>query len=113
MAEAIKQGAKMLSDLCPYCNVPLFRIDNEVKCVVCNRRIILVKGDEEERRAKTAVVLIELRDILEGKIKQLNMELPGLSLEELKYHLEILELLLKVLSETNKLIERLLPGRGL
>ncbi len=103
----------MLSDLCPYCYVPLFRIGDEVRCVVCNRRIILVKGDEEERRAKAAVALIELRDILEEKIKQLNTVLPELSIEELKDNLEILELLLKVLSETNKLIEKLLPGRGL
>ncbi len=37
----------MLSDQCPECNAPLFRINGEVWCPRDNKRVVIVKEGEE------------------------------------------------------------------
>ena len=37
MAESLRAGATMLSDNCPVCNSPLFRLKDKVFCVNCGR----------------------------------------------------------------------------
>lgn len=46
MAELLRKGASMLSEACPECGTPLFRLKSgEVICPSCNRPVKLVKGD--------------------------------------------------------------------
>jgi len=46
MAELLRKGASMLSESCPECGTPLFRLKSgEVTCPSCNRPVRMVKGD--------------------------------------------------------------------
>src|SRR4030042_592455 len=46
MAELLRRGASMLSEACPVCGTPLFRLQSgEIVCPSCNRPVRLVKGD--------------------------------------------------------------------
>ena len=46
MAELLRRGASMLSEACPECGTPLFRLKSgEIICPSCNRPVKLVKGD--------------------------------------------------------------------
>jgi UPF0148 protein len=44
MADLLKSGATMLSDTCPVCSSPLFRIKGEVFCAKCNKPVVYEKA---------------------------------------------------------------------
>ena len=46
MADVLKAGGTMLQDTCPECGSPLFKIKDEVWCLSCNKRVIIVKEGE-------------------------------------------------------------------
>jgi UPF0148 protein len=46
MAELLRKGARMMSEACPECGTPLFRLKSgEIICPSCNRPVKVVKGD--------------------------------------------------------------------
>jgi len=47
MADMLRRGATMLSEQCPVCSSPLFKLHDETFCVKCNRRVVIVKEGEE------------------------------------------------------------------
>lgn len=71
MADLLRQGATMLSDQCPECNSPLFRINGEVWCPRDNKRIMIVK-EGEEARGEAAVSLAEVERTILAKIQDSN-----------------------------------------
>jgi len=44
MADLLKSGATMLSDTCPVCGSPLFRVKGEVLCAKCNKPVVYEKA---------------------------------------------------------------------
>ncbi len=44
MADLLKSGATMLSDTCPVCGSPLFRVKGEVFCAKCNKPVVYEKA---------------------------------------------------------------------
>lgn len=52
MADMLRRGATMLSEQCPVCNSPLFKLHDEIFCVKCNRRVVIVKEGEEVPEVK-------------------------------------------------------------
>ena len=51
MAELLRKGASMLSESCPICGTPLFKLrSGEVICPNCNRPIRYVEPDEDTAR---------------------------------------------------------------
>lgn len=72
MAELLKSGATMLSELCPECGNPLFKIKNEVLCVKCNKPVVIVKATESEIRALAPIILAEVEQTIISKIRELN-----------------------------------------
>jgi len=40
MADLLKSGATMLSDICPVCGSPLFKVKGEVFCAKCNKPVV-------------------------------------------------------------------------
>jgi UPF0148 protein len=63
-AELLTQGAAMLSESCPICNSPLFKLKNgDVVCPV-HGKIYLVKTDEEEKKVKKDIILSSTEDEL-------------------------------------------------
>jgi len=48
IAELLRKGATMLSESCPECNTPLFRLkDGSLFCPMCNKPVVVVSGDAE------------------------------------------------------------------
>lgn len=75
MADALRSGAKMLADVCPVCNSPLFEIKSQIWCLKCNKRVIRVSSDEEVEEAFTGITLNELVKTLTTKIEEVNIAL--------------------------------------
>jgi len=52
MADMLRRGATMLSEQCPMCSSPLFKLHDETFCVKCNRRVVMIKEGEEVPQMK-------------------------------------------------------------
>ena len=48
MAELLRKGATMLSESCPECNTPLFKLkDGSLVCPMCNKPVVMVSADAD------------------------------------------------------------------
>jgi len=48
MGELLRKGATMLSESCPECNTPLFRLkDGSLLCPMCNKPVVVVSADAD------------------------------------------------------------------
>ncbi|MEM2907517.1 MAG: Sjogren's syndrome/scleroderma autoantigen 1 family protein [Candidatus Odinarchaeota archaeon] len=80
MADMLRAGASMLSITCPKCNTPLFKYKGEIYCVNCDRRVKIVKEEEDqqvEEGKSHPSDLTELEMAVVDKIKNLNNILRG------------------------------------
>ena len=75
MADLLKSGATMLSDACPQCHSPLFKVKNELLCVKCNRPVVVVKATEDESNVVAAQALGKLEQTALMKINEINSSL--------------------------------------
>ncbi len=75
MADLLKSGATMLSDTCPQCHSPLFKVKNELLCVKCNRPVVVVKATEDESNVVAAQALGKLEQTALMKINEINSSL--------------------------------------
>lgn len=75
MAELLKGGNVMLSDSCPDCKVPLFKLrDGKVICPSCERVVIYVKHGEEYV-AKRYQAIEEMLNTITNKLVELNVSI--------------------------------------
>lgn len=72
MADLLRRGATMLADACPQCGSPLFKVDDDIYCVRCDRRIVYAESDEEVETQAVRILIPELKETLIGKLKVLN-----------------------------------------
>ena len=72
MAELLRQGATMLADACPQCGSPLFKVQDDIYCAKCDRRIVYAESDEEVEVIAVKTLIPELRETLINKLKDLN-----------------------------------------
>ena len=72
MAELLRQGATMLADACPQCGSPLFKVQDDIYCAKCDRRIVYAESDEEVEVQAVKTLIPELRETLINKLKALN-----------------------------------------
>ena len=79
MAEVLKAGGDILSEICPNCKVPLVRVGGSVFCPVCNTRFLLVSSDEAAGLAQLEVTLNALISVAESRIRELVSALSMLS----------------------------------
>lgn len=68
MANLLKSGATMLFEHCPQCGSPLFKIQNEIWCSKCNKKVVKVKKGEELShstllKAIEKIVLLKLKEV--------------------------------------------------
>lgn len=80
MADLLRAGATMLSEICPDDKVPIFRLSSgEMICPVCNRKVILVKSTEAGKAAEKAeaesAAASEMEDVLMVKINDLKQKM--------------------------------------
>ncbi|ARM75693.1 Sjogren's syndrome/scleroderma autoantigen 1 family protein [Acidianus manzaensis] len=103
-AELLRQGATMLSESCPICNSPLFKLKSgDIVCPV-HGKVYLVKSDEEEAKIKREFSLDSVEGILiDGilvvakKIKEDPMDSENI-MQMIKY-LDALERLKRITSQ--------------
>jgi len=72
MADLLRRGATMLADACPQCGSPLFKVEDDIYCAKCDRRIVYADPDEEVETQAVMNLIPELRETLIGKLKSLN-----------------------------------------
>ncbi|MCS7107790.1 MAG: Sjogren's syndrome/scleroderma autoantigen 1 family protein [Sulfolobales archaeon] len=99
MSELLRAGAVMLSESCPICSLPLFKLKSgEVICPT-HGRVQIVKSDEEILSITTTASLDELERVTVSAINKLRKELEDSDVsendidvvKELSAWLEILE----------------------
>ena len=75
MANLLKSGATMLSDTCPQCKSPLFKLKDELLCVKCNRPVVVIKATDDESGVVAAQALGRLEQTTLMKIDEINSAL--------------------------------------
>ena len=72
MSELLRSGATMLSQVCPVCNTPLFRVNGQLLCPKCNRNVVVVKEGEEETVAVSISVFGDLENTVLNKMREID-----------------------------------------
>ena len=75
MADILKMGGTMLPELCPECSSPLFNVQNEVWCINCNKRVIIVKEGEPIPDLIDSTVLSNVEKILFMKLQETSQQI--------------------------------------
>ncbi|MHA1650391.1 MAG: Sjogren's syndrome/scleroderma autoantigen 1 family protein [Candidatus Helarchaeota archaeon] len=76
MAFLLREGHTLLSNACPQCNSPLFKMKSgEIYCASCDRKVLIVKDDEQIDIILQNKILDETMKILSVKIKELNRQI--------------------------------------
>ena len=89
MAELLRKGATMLSQTCPQCKVPLFKLrDGTIICPVCKRKVVFMKENGTIDESIT-LVIEKLRGTLLTKLVKIVDELE--QTDELDKILKLLE----------------------
>jgi len=107
MADMLRAGATMLSEVCPQCGSPLFKLKSgEIVCPL-HGRVYLVKTEEEAEKATTYAILESLERNVVKILIDIQKSLPSIKdPEELEYKarnliawLEVLERILRLRKE--------------
>jgi len=75
MAELLKSGAVMLSQACPVCKTPLFKLlSGDIICPRCKKRVIITSREEEATTAvRSENILSNLENLALSKIEDLTL----------------------------------------
>jgi UPF0148 protein len=71
MAELLRRGATMLAESCPQCGSPLLKVQDDIYCATCDRRIVYAESDEEAETQAVKVLIPQLRETLIRKLSSL------------------------------------------
>jgi UPF0148 protein len=72
MADLLKSGATMLSDVCPVCGTPLFKVKGEVFCAKCNKPVVYQKAMSPQATLSPGYLLDSVEMTVIGKISEAN-----------------------------------------
>ncbi len=76
MAQLIRAGATLTSYTCPVCGTPLLRLKTgEYYCANCDRPVVIVRSDAEEKEVMIKYGLMDIRDTLYERLVMINNEL--------------------------------------
>jgi UPF0148 protein len=102
MAELLRSGATMLQDICPVCNSPLFKVDDEIQCAKCGYRPAAVPRAASKSENVTKV-LARMNSTAVRKVGELEIEIAKTTdLDKLSKLAELTLLFLRIL----RLIEK-------
>lgn len=106
MAQMIRQGAILTQYTCPVCGTPLLRLrSGKYYCAKCDREVVVVKSDEEEKEVTIRYGLITIRDSLFLKVLQVAKEMGNATdVDDINRYAATLTTLLNAMSIVNKLI---------
>lgn len=72
MADLLKSGATMLSDICPECGSPLFRVKGDIFCAKCNKPVVYARATGPQATVSQSVLLETVEQTIVGKISETN-----------------------------------------
>ena len=72
MADLLKAGATMLFEHCPQCGSPLFKIQDEVWCTNCDKKVLIIKRSEDIPDTSTAILLNDIETTVVSKLQEVN-----------------------------------------
>jgi len=76
MAQLIRAGATLTSYTCPVCGTPLLRLKTgEYYCANCDKPVVVVRSDAEEKEVMIRYGLMNIRDTLYERLVMINNEL--------------------------------------
>lgn len=108
MADALRSGAKMLSEVCPVCNSPLFDVKGELRCVTCDKPVVLVRDESESATVLMPAVLSELNYVLLSKVEELTAKLSrAMEIEEVTSLSTALNALLTLFQKSSEIRQRI------
>ncbi|MCS7137950.1 MAG: hypothetical protein N3H84_08655 [Candidatus Caldarchaeum sp.] len=108
MSDALRSGAKMLSEVCPVCNSPLFEVGGELRCIRCDKPVVKVREESEIMSASTPLILTQLENAISAKIDGLTHLLQRTTEpEEIRQISETITSLVKLFHESRRLSELL------
>src|SRR6266702_2531399 len=72
MADLLKSGATMLSDVCPECGNPLFRVKGDIFCAKCNKPVVYARATGPQATVSPSLLLETVEQTIVGKISETN-----------------------------------------
>ena len=70
MANMLRKGASLLSQSCPQCGAPLFKIKGEIYCPACEKKVVIVKEGEQIPLNVEGSTLSDVSLILHEKLRE-------------------------------------------
>jgi len=106
MADWLRSGATMLTESCPECSSPLFKVNEEIWCLKCNKKVIKVREGEAPALVEKSILLEELEKSLLAKLKDLKVKLSSEEdPEKIKQLGELMLLLLELIDKTRSYLK--------
>lgn len=104
MSELLKSGATMLSKTCPECGSPLFKVEKDIICAKCNKKVVIVKATEKENKISEETVFSNVEQTVLSKIKEVNDAINSeIDKERLILNAQTLSIWLDILDKIRKL----------
>ncbi len=70
MADMLRRGASLLSQSCPQCGSPLFKIKDEIYCPTCEKKVVIVKEGEPIPQKVEGLMVSDLSSVLYDKLRE-------------------------------------------
>ena len=77
MADLLKSGATMLFEHCPQCGSPLFKLQDEISCPKCDKRVVIVKTGEEIPDISRSELLRDVESTVLSKLQEISERVRG------------------------------------
>src|SRR5207249_11633340 len=72
MADLLKSGATMLSDVCPNCGSPLFKVKGEIFCAKCNKPVVYARATGPQATVSASMPLESVEQTVIGTNSETN-----------------------------------------
>ena len=77
MADLLKSGATMLFEHCPQCGSPLFKLQDEIRCPKCDKRVVILKPGEEIPDISRSELLSDVESTVLSKLQEISERVRG------------------------------------
>jgi len=105
MADLLRGGATLTDLSCPACASPIFRLKSgELWCAQCQKKVIVVKEEEEVREIEISSALSQTESVLLTKIWEINEKL---KIEENLEEIQRLSLVMSTLLDNLERVRRI------
>jgi len=76
MADLLRRGSTLTDLACPACSSPLFRLKNgDLWCAKCEKKVVVVKDEEETSKIESSIVLDTLEATLVEKMQEIQKKI--------------------------------------